>query len=146
MSRSKSKRKPTPPTLNAIYRQQLLLRDAVRALTAVLTESQAHCERLQFDKGVLAERVLKAKAAARVPTPNERDEDLTAVQGLIDTLKIIDKLNMHREEWLNGAVLAYNAIMALKPMTAAEAASKPTQVADLTREWPTQWQETKHDA
>lgn len=71
--KSKSKRAPHPPSLNAIYRQQLLLRDAVKALTQVLTETQARCEKLQFDKGVLAERVLKAKAAARVSGASEAE-------------------------------------------------------------------------
>lgn len=65
MSKPKpKKRAPHPPSLNAIYRQQLLLRDAVKALTETLTETQARCEKLQFDRGVLIERLRKA----RIPT------------------------------------------------------------------------------
>jgi len=67
MSKRKPKAKPKQPTLNAIYKQQLLLRASVKDLASLLAETQARCERLQFDKGVLAERVLKAKATARVP-------------------------------------------------------------------------------
>ena len=70
MSKSKPKRTPRQPTLNAIYRQQLALRKAVEDLALLTTglvkertEMQARCEKLQFDRGVLIERLRKARVA-----------------------------------------------------------------------------------
>lgn len=124
MSKPKPKHtRSAPPSLNAIYRQQLLLRDAVKALTETLTETQARCEKLQFDRGVLIEKLRQYRGVVlrgplptptERPKPSERDEDLAAVQSIIDQLRSFYKPDTRLEWWVNGAVLAFNAIMDLK--------------------------------
>lgn len=70
---SKPKRKPSaPPSLNAIYRQQLLLRDSVERLEGLIKTHGItltdHCQRLLREK-----EILQHMAEPLRPVPTLRD-------------------------------------------------------------------------